>query len=219
MDNWDVERTASKQVLLRHFPDISQIELWGFGDLLGFCAYVVSKKDVGAKKHERMLGTIAMIARTVDHLQKARKELLDISPEGRIIFASAVLGDENYDDHFSHHPQDEIDIIVDSRISGFDKIIAEYEHARMLLQAAGEWKSLGRGQPKKDGPRMLAKHCGMIFKVVSGKKPTVTTDPISFIDSGPFLAFVVDVFQQFEISASPQAAARETVKIFKEENR
>ena len=70
------------------------------------------------------------------------------------------------------------------------------------------------GRPKKSGALQLTKCCFDVYEKLTGKKPTILTDPMAVGNkaSGPFLDFLRSIFVSLEINASPEACARSVSK-------
>ena len=78
-----------------------------------------------------------------------------------------------------------------------------------FLEYLGEKRPEGR--PTKIIAGFTARECALVFGEVSGKRPTVSTDPNSYGNQayGPFLDFVTKVFSELKIDASPETWARD----------
>ena len=76
--------------------------------------------------------------------------------------------------------------------------------------AFGDGPEFTRNTKKKNkiASRKVAEVCAQTRREISGKEPTVITDPQSGIAYGPFLDFVRDTFSLLGIDDSAEAAAR-----------
>lgn len=76
----------------------------------------------------------------------------------------------------------------------------------------------GKGQPQNNLVSGVANMIAHNYFTLTGRKPTVSTknNGVQDIAYGPFFVLVGDIFRAMKIDASPEAAAREAVKAFKE---
>lgn len=85
--------------------------------------------------------------------------------------------------------------------------------ARPIFLYLGEKRPGGR--PTETIAEFTARECASVFEEVSGRKPTVSTDPNSYGNQayGPFLDFVTKVFSELGIEASPETWARDVTSL------
>ena len=85
--------------------------------------------------------------------------------------------------------------------------------ARPIFSYLGEKRPGGR--PTETIAEFTKRECASIFEEVSGRKPTVSTDPNSYGNQayGPFLDFVTKVFSELGIEASPETWARDVTSL------
>ncbi|MBY6203179.1 hypothetical protein KUV65_17555 [Maritalea mobilis] len=105
-------------------------------------------------------------------------------------------------------------------LQAFATTLAEYKSA--LEQANSNIQQqfdIGkkRGRPTNNEARTIAWSCGAAFRDLAGRAPSVTTDPITYEASGPFLDFVAVAFDTFDVNGSVETWARQAVKDVKEE--
>ena len=89
-------------------------------------------------------------------------------------------------------------------------------NAASLMTAFGIDAPSGRpsGKPAATHARFTARAVYAVFEKITGKKPSVTTNPYTYGSpaSGPFLELVKDVFEALSIEASPEVWARAVCK-------
>lgn len=71
----------------------------------------------------------------------------------------------------------------------------------------GEKKEASSGQRKIEAAR-VTQMAGQIFEVVSGHRPTFTTDPITNKISGPWVSFLAAVFEALKVEASVESQVK-----------
>jgi hypothetical protein len=73
-------------------------------------------------------------------------------------------------------------------------------------------KPARRGRHKNQGALHLARMSASAYEMVTGKKPTITTDPVTSERRGPFIEFVRAIFDAAEKPADPTYYAQEAIR-------
>jgi hypothetical protein len=74
----------------------------------------------------------------------------------------------------------------------------------------------GRGAPPKDGPRVVAHHCLLIYKMYIGSPKHPSWNPYTSETSGPLFVFVKAVFEAGGIEASAEDMLKQAIKMERE---
>lgn len=69
-----------------------------------------------------------------------------------------------------------------------------------------------QGRPHNIVAREVARAVCEVYRVLSGKRPTMTVDPISAEARGIVLDLLREIFEAFEIEASPEAALKQAIR-------
>lgn len=75
-----------------------------------------------------------------------------------------------------------------------------------------------KGRPPNAGAAAIATLALGAYRDLTGKIPTLPTDPQTGLRYGPFLNLVTDLFSILKVTANPEAAARKVCGEFKEKN-
>lgn len=213
--NWvDAEARLSK-VILECFPETPDDE----AKRLGLTIYDAWKTAVGLQSIERSNRTGAADIKSLQvaawHLRRCVSSLKPVGWHGGeqlIPLASRLLRPE--------HPGRPVIPITEAATDVaniLEEISAELDAAseQVTPDAPPIFEYLDKGRPKGRPTETIAdftaQECASVFKEVSGKRPTVSTDPNSYGNQayGPFLDFVTEVFSELGIEASPETWARD----------
>lgn len=201
-----LKRRAEK-LLMDHFSGQDPLLLEYLAAYLGSMCLQVGDERIGQDRHDKMLRNVSGLAKVEACLVRTRQEVQNLEPLSKEILSRAIVGIHD----FSEFPMGYAER-VDQLVAEIDVRLQQLQAARRLFEGGGEWKRKGKGRPKKEAAHMLAHACATIFHEVYDTQPTIITDWDTNKARGPFIDFVTGVFKEFDVSASPEDAARQAVR-------
>lgn len=207
-------------LLLHHFPGAPRNELEIIANDLDFVIDFAQAQQETERGETSTSNDLKAIRQAAENLKKAAEHIQEVGLTGADILQEIVLELENVphiEDTALLLPKQEAVKTVSGRIKA---IAASLEAAaERAEQDSAEPTQSKRGRRQETAALLIAKKCYDIYKEITEKNPTISTDRKFNEKYGPFLELVRDVFTHCNLNASSVVtAAREACRVKMENN-
>lgn len=225
MIDHDQRSKALAPILVKHFPCLSESEAANkarvlSGDLsTAIALQTIERSDRDPKKD------IDSLEKAVKALGKAQRHIDELGWHGSKALPAVLRASLPDPSEFglvypesNLQAQGALSNLIGALYEALTTEISGIDPGALSVNSAfgegAEFEKVKQTKPTETAAALFAGECATVFYELTGKRPTVRTEPLSGEAYGPFLDFVRAAFNACEITASPETWARRAHKDF-----
>ena len=207
-------------IVQRHFSDTDVVAIHNSVYQIAIAVVITKNERIGPQRWEKVREDRQLLKEVEEKLAEAVEGLSELGSEGKHFTKHSLKKMPTIFNGYSTPKDSEIDLLDESIGSAslyVQELLSVVSDAILGFEENfPEHLTKKRGRPANSGARTIAWACAQAYFSILGKQPTIVVDAATSSASGEYLDFLSDVLETFDIHASGETWARNSIQDFKE---